>query len=127
MSQFAFSLVSPERELFSGDVDAVLVPGSEGQFEVRAGHAPLMATLAPGMLEVHRGGTVQKTFARGGFADVSPNGLTILAEKAVAEAELKGDVVADEKALAQKTLGDSAADPDAQLDAQRALGTLLNF
>ncbi|NRA30346.1 MAG: ATP synthase F1 subunit epsilon [Parvularculaceae bacterium] len=127
MSQFAFSLVSPERELFSGDVDAVLVPGSEGLFEVRAGHAPLMATLSPGMLEVHRGGTVQKTFVRGGFADVSPNGLTILAEKAVAEAELKGDVVADEKALAQKTLGDSAADPDAQLDAQRALGTLENF
>lgn len=127
MSQFAFSLVSPERELFSGDVDAVVVPGSEGIFEVRAGHAPLMATLSPGMLEVHQDGTIKKTFVRGGFADVSQNGLTVLAEKAVAEADLKSDIVAEERALAEKTLGESAADPEAQLDAQRALGTLENF
>jgi len=127
MSQFSFSLVSPERELFSGDVDAVVVPGSEGLFEVRAGHAPLMATLSPGMLEVHQSGTVRKTFVRGGFADVSSSGLTVLAEKAVAEAELKGDVLSGERSLAETTLNDASADPDAQLDAQRAKATLENF
>ena len=125
MSQFAFSLVSPERELFSGDVDAVVVPGTEGIFEVRAAHAPLMATLSPGMIEVHTGGSVKKTYVRGGFADVSQNGLTVLAEKAVDEADLTGDVLTAERAEVEKLLKDEV--PETVLNAQRAIDALAKY
>ncbi|MEM9839084.1 MAG: ATP synthase F1 subunit epsilon [Pseudomonadota bacterium] len=127
MSQFSFSLVSPERELFSGDVDAVVVPGTEGIFEVRAGHAPLMATLSPGILEVHQGGQTHKTFVRGGFADVSPSGLTVLAEQAVAEGELSGDALTGERTRAEAVLKDDGADADAKLQAQRAVDALSKY
>lgn len=127
MAQIAFSLVSPERELFSGDVDAVVIPGTEGIFEVRAAHAPLMATLSPGLLEVHAGGQVTKTYVRGGFADVSPNGLTVLAEKAVAESELAGDVLTAERTQAEGTIADAAASPDAVLNARRSIDALASY
>jgi F-type H+-transporting ATPase subunit epsilon len=78
-----FSLVSPERELFSGPVDQVDAPGSEGDFGVLAGHAPFMTALKEGPLRVHNDGTITTYEVRGGFADVTPEGLTILAEHAV--------------------------------------------
>ena len=78
-----FSLVSPERELFSGDVDQVDAPGSEGDFGVLAGHAPFMTTLKEGRVHVHLVDGVRVFDVQGGFADVTPNGLTILAEHAV--------------------------------------------
>lgn len=77
-----FSLVSPERELFSGAVDQVDAPGSEGDFGVLAGHAPFMTALREGPVRVHNGGVVTVYDVRGGFADVTPDGLTILAEHA---------------------------------------------
>jgi F-type H+-transporting ATPase subunit epsilon len=77
-----FSLVSPERELFSGEVDQVDAPGSEGDFGVLAGHAPFMTTLREGRVIVHDGGSRRAYEVRGGFADVTPQGLTILAESA---------------------------------------------
>jgi F-type H+-transporting ATPase subunit epsilon len=78
-----FSLVSPERELFSGQVDQVDAPGAEGDFGVLAGHAPFMTTLKEGMVRVYDGGRVVRAFeVRGGFADVTPDGLTVLAEHA---------------------------------------------
>ena len=125
MSQFAFSLVSPERELFSGQVDAVVVPGTEGVFEVRAAHAPLMATLSPGIIEVHTGGSVEKTYVRGGFADISQSGLTVLAEKAIAEADLQGDVLVSERGEAETMLKDDA--PETVLNAQRAMDALAKY
>ncbi len=77
-----FSLVSPERELYSGEVDQVDAPGTEGNFGVLPGHAPFMTTLKEGRVHVHvdRGEIVFEV--RGGFADVTPQGLTILAEHA---------------------------------------------
>ena len=78
-----FSLVSPERELFSGLVDQVDAPGSEGDFGVLAGHAPFMTALKEGQVRVHDGNRVTVFEVRGGFADVTPEGLTILAEHAV--------------------------------------------
>ena len=78
-----FSLVSPERELFSGLVDQVDAPGSEGDFGVLAGHAPFMTALKEGPVRVHSDGAVKVYEVRGGFADVTPEGLTILAEHAV--------------------------------------------
>ena len=78
-----FSLVSPERELFVGDVDQVDAPGSEGDFGVLAGHAPFMTTLKEGQIRVFNAGQVRTFDVRGGFADVTPEGLTVLAEHAV--------------------------------------------
>ena len=78
-----FSLVSPERELFTGEVDQVDAPGAEGDFGVFAHHAPFMTALRTGPVRVHNEGKVTTYQVEGGFADVTPAGLTILAERAV--------------------------------------------
>ena len=77
-----FSLVSPERELFSGPVDQIDAEGTEGGFGVLAGHAPFMTALKEGQVRVHNDGKITVFDVRGGFADVTPEGLTILAEHA---------------------------------------------
>jgi len=78
-----FSLVAPERELFAGMVDQVNVPGTEGEFGVLAKHAPFMTTLKDGEITVFDGGTTRRFSVSGGFADVTGEGLTILAQSAV--------------------------------------------
>jgi F-type H+-transporting ATPase subunit epsilon len=78
-----FSLVSPQRELFSGLVDQVDAPGSEGDFGVLAGHAPFMTALREGPVTVHNDGQITVYDVRGGFADVTPDGFTVLAEHAI--------------------------------------------
>jgi F-type H+-transporting ATPase subunit epsilon len=78
-----FSLVSPQRELFAGDVDQVDAPGSEGDFGVLAGHAPFMTTLKEGRVKAYNDDTTMVFDVKGGFADVTAEGLTILAEYAV--------------------------------------------
>jgi len=103
-----FELVSPERLLMSKDVDMVVVPGVEGDFGVLIHHAPAVSTLRTGILEVHNGDAPELLLVRGGFAEVNPVGLTVLAEeamllsdvdRAVLEAELKNanEDVADAK------------------------------
>ena len=77
-----FELVSPEKLLFSGDVDQVDVPGVEGDFGVLENHAPLVATLRPGVLTVHSSGGTTRIVVLGGFAEVSDKGLTIVADLA---------------------------------------------
>jgi F-type H+-transporting ATPase subunit epsilon len=79
-----FELVSPEKLMFSGEVEQVDVPGTEGDFGVLEGHAPFVTTLRPGILTVHAAGGQQKIVVLGGFAEVSAQGLTVLAD--VAEA-----------------------------------------
>jgi F-type H+-transporting ATPase subunit epsilon len=82
VAKLHFSLVSPEREVYAGDVDQVDAPGTDGDFGVLAGHAPFMTTLREGLVVI-RDGAQTKTFSiQGGFADVTPAGLTILAEHA---------------------------------------------
>lgn len=78
-----FALVSPERELFSGEVKQVDAPGAEGEFGVLPQHAPFMTTLKPGVVRIYEESGVTPVFVRGGFADVTPAGLTILAEEAI--------------------------------------------
>jgi F-type H+-transporting ATPase subunit epsilon len=78
-----FSLVSPERELFSGHVDQVVVPGIDGQFGVLSQHAPVMTVIQQGAIRILDGTSERKIYVGGGFADVTPSGLTILAEDAV--------------------------------------------
>jgi F-type H+-transporting ATPase subunit epsilon len=77
-----FELVSPEKLVFSGDVQQVDVPGAEGEFGVLEGHAPMVTTLRPGILTVYAGGNAEKIVVLGGFAEVSAAGLTILADVA---------------------------------------------
>ena len=109
-----FSLVSPARELFSGEVDHVIAPGSEGEVGVLANHAPFMTTLKNGVVRVLEGDTVKmRIFVRGGFADVTAEGLTILAEEARMLDKLKVEDVQkelDETLLKIQSLdkGDSA-------------------
>ncbi len=83
MAGLHFELVSPERLVRSGEVHMVVVPGTEGEFSVLAGHAPFMSTIRPGELAIYEtaGGAPQRLRIEGGFAEVSEKGLTILAEK----------------------------------------------
>ena len=86
MADLHFTLVTPERQLMSDDVHMVVVPGTEGEFGVMAGHAPFMTTLRDGELAVYRSAGAQPERIRvsGGFAEVGDAGLTILAESAEA-------------------------------------------
>jgi F-type H+-transporting ATPase subunit epsilon len=80
MATFQLDLVTPDKLLFSGPVEQVDVPGAEGDFGVLAGHAPLVAMLKPGVLVVHEGGKHHRLVVIGGFAEVSSEGLTVLAD-----------------------------------------------
>ena len=123
MTTFQFDLVSPEKLLFSGEVDQVDVPGSEGDFGVLAQHAPLVATLKPGILTVHSGNNRQRIVVFGGFAEVSPAGLTVLADNAVPIDELDAAMIAAEIKDAEEDFADTS---DALLrdKYQRKLGQL---
>lgn len=94
MATFHFELVSPEKLLFSGDVEQVDVPGAEGDFGVLAGHAPFVSTLRPGILTIHAAAGEQKIVVLGGFAEVSADGLTVLAEVAEKVADIDRDMIA---------------------------------
>ena len=97
MATFQFELVSPERVLFSGQVEQVVVPGTEGEFTVLPGHAPFMTTLKPGVaLVVESHGHAKRIVVRGGFADVTEKGLTLLAEGADPIEEVTADTIAQE-------------------------------
>jgi F-type H+-transporting ATPase subunit epsilon len=96
MATFHFDLVSPEKLLFSGDVDQVDVPGTEGDFGVLAGHAPAVSALRPGIMTVYVGGNAQRMVVLGGFAEVSADGkLTVLADLADSVEDFNRDVLAE--------------------------------
>jgi F-type H+-transporting ATPase subunit epsilon len=107
MATFHFDLVSPEKLLFSGEVDQVDVPGSEGEFGVLAQHAPMVATLKPGILTIFEGGQRLRVVLFGGFAEVSPQGLTVLADNAVPIDELDVATVAAEIKDTEEDLADT--------------------
>ncbi len=111
---FQFELVSPERLIMSAEVDEVVVPGTEGQFTVLKGHAPMMATLRPGVVDVKRGGSTERVFVRGGFADINPAGLTLLAEQALPLEEVNADVIARELKNAEEDVADATDGPAKQ-------------
>ena len=110
MATFHFDLVSPEKVLFSGEVSQVDVPGSEGDFGVLAGHAPLVTTLRPGILVIYSERDAQRIVVDGGFAEVGPSGLTVLANLAVPVdefdvAEVAGVIKDTEEDVADETDG----------------------
>jgi F-type H+-transporting ATPase subunit epsilon len=87
MAGLQFEFVSPENVPFSGEVDQVDLPGAEGDMGIFAGHAPMVTTLRPGIVTIFRGSTREPVVITGGFAEVGPGGLTILADRAVARAD----------------------------------------
>jgi F-type H+-transporting ATPase subunit epsilon len=110
MATFRFDLVSPEKLLFAGDVAQVDLPGSEGDLGVLAGHAPLVTALRPGILVAYREGGDLRVVVNGGFAEVGPAGLTVLADKAVPveqfdRAVLAGEIKDTEEDVADATEG----------------------
>ncbi len=116
---FNFELVSPERLLFSEQVTAVVVPGSDGYFTVMANHAPLMTTIRPGVVEATlvSGGT-KKLFVRGGFVDVAGSSFTLLAEQAMPLEDLNLEAIA----VQIKDAEDDVA--DARSEAKKEAATL---
>jgi F-type H+-transporting ATPase subunit epsilon len=123
MATFHFELVSPERQLFSGSVEQVVVPGSEGEFGVLAGHAPFVSSLRPGILTIHGEGQPKRLFVRGGFAEVGEGGLTVLAERATAVEDLRVDQIDAEIKDAEEDLAD-AKDDEARSRAAQKLDQL---
>ena len=110
MATFHFELVSPERLLFAGEVSQVDVPGEEGEFGVLAGHAPYIATLKPGLLTIHGDGAPQRIVVRGGFAEVGPTGLTVLAEQATPASEIDSATLDQNIKDAQEDVNDAQTD-----------------
>ena len=113
---FRFELVSPERVLMSEDVEQVVVPGSEGDFAVLVGHAPLVSTLRPGVIDVSSAAGRKRLLVKGGFAEVDPARLTVLAEQAFDVADLDAAKVASELEAARAELS-AARDDEARLRA----------
>ena len=108
MAELHLEFVSPESVLFSGDVDQVDLPGAEGDMGILAGHAPLVTTLRPGIVTIFRGRAREPVVVTGGFAEVGPAGLTVLADRAVARedfdtATLAGEIKDTEEDVADST------------------------
>lgn len=120
MAAFHFELVSPERLVFSGEVEGVVVPGLEGEFTVLKGHVPVMSTLKPGVLVIDEA-PAKKTrlFIRGGFADVAATGLTILAEHTIPLAELDAAQLAADIKDAEEDVADATTDDARRLATER--------
>jgi len=122
-STIRFELVSPERILLSGEAEQVLLPGSEGDMTILPGHAPVISTLRPGVLDVMMSGSKARLFVKSAFAEVGPDRVTVLAEKAYDVAELDAATVAAELAAAEAELS-AAKDDSARLAANEAVSAL---
>jgi F-type H+-transporting ATPase subunit epsilon len=118
MATFHFELASPERLVFSGEVEHVVVPGSEGEFGVLAEHAPLVAMLRPGILTV-LGPQEQRFVVRGGFAEVNPQGLTVLADFAAPVEDLDRETLAEQIRDLEEDVADTAEGAARDRAAQR--------
>ena len=130
MATFHFDLVSPEKLLFSGEVEQVDVPGSEGDFGVLAGHAPIVTTLRPGILTIFGEGKQMPVVVNGGFAEVNPDGLTVLADLAVPvddfdKAVLAGEIKNTEEAVADTKDGATRDKLDRRLEQLKTLQATL--
>ncbi|MEM1397069.1 MAG: F0F1 ATP synthase subunit epsilon [Pseudomonadota bacterium] len=123
-TKFHFNLVSQERQLMSEDVDQVDVPGEEGVFGVLPNHSPFMSTLSPGVIRVMNDGKENRVFVRGGFADVTPSGLTVLAEEAVFVSDLDSEELSKRIKSCEAALADTEALPQTKQKAEAELGHL---
>lgn len=120
---FTFELVSPEKVLLAGEAEQVQLPGAEGDMTILPGHSPLISTLRPGVIDVMLGGARSRIYVRQAFAQVEPDRLTVLAEKAQDVAELTGSVIAEELSAAEAELAEAKTD-EQRLVANQAIATL---
>ena len=127
---FSFELVSPERLLVSGTAQTAVLPGADGDMGILGSHAPVMTTLRPGLLtvEMEDGGT-QEYFVRGGFADVTPQSVTVLAEYSTPRSELTREQFEEERRVAQAALDKAheGDDDDRKANAQGVLDQLTHL
>jgi F-type H+-transporting ATPase subunit epsilon len=116
MATFHFELVAPERVLFSGDVEAVMLPGTEGDMTVLPGHAPVTTALKTGMVVVsnHRG-EGERVLVRGGFADINADAVIVLAERASPVEDLTPDII--DREIMQAEMARDATEDHALRDA----------
>ena len=114
MAGLHFEFVSPESVLFSGDVDQVDLPGSEGDLGVLPGHAPMVTLLRPGIVTIMREGQRQPVVVVGGFAEMGPSGLTVLADRAGAREDFDLQLLADDIRDTEEDIADCK--DDAQRD-----------
>ena len=125
--RIAFELVSPERLLVSRDVDMVVVPGEEGDFGALPGHAPFMSSVRPGTVEVYEGEEASaRLFVAGGFAEVTSDRCTVLAEEAFPLADVARTDAQARLADAERTLGEARDDAErAAAETARAVAAAL--
>lgn len=116
---FKFELVAPERLVLSADVRSVVIPGSEGEMTVLAHHAPVMTTLRAGVLAVDGDGGARRIFVRGGFAEIGTQGLTVLAEEAIAVEEIDRARVEAEIKDARDDLAEAKSEDERRAAAAR--------
>ncbi|MBT5242324.1 MAG: F0F1 ATP synthase subunit epsilon [Rhodospirillaceae bacterium] len=108
-------LVSPAKLLMSESVGMVVVPGIEGYFGVLPDHMPLLSTLRPGVVSVHDGVTdapAKQFFVDGGFAEVNPEGCTLLVDEAIAIDEITADNIAERRSAAEELIQSADTDGD---------------
>ena len=109
--KISFDLVSPERLLLSEAADMVTIPGTEGEMGVMAGHAPVITTLKPGVITVS-GAAAKKFVVFGGFAEINAEKVTVLAEEAIAAADVDAAVLDAQIAKAGEALAAAKSDAD---------------
>lgn len=123
---FTFELVSPERILKSGEATEVTVPGASGDFTVLPGHAPMLSTLRPGLMEVTLDGAKTRIFVKSGLIDVDPSRVTVLAQAAFDTAEMDVNeqlrVAQEERAAADESDDELIAHAEAAIDALTRVG-----
>ncbi|MBX9465169.1 MAG: F0F1 ATP synthase subunit epsilon [Aquamicrobium sp.] len=121
---YKFELVSPERLLISEQVESVVIPGTEGEMTVMANHAPVMTTVKPGVVTVKPvSGAEQRYVVFGGFADILPEGCTLLAESAVAVKDIDRADLARRIQEAKEDVSD-ARDDESRTKAEQFLAQL---
>ena len=130
MAGLHFEFVSPETVLFSGDVDQVDLPGIEGDLGVLPGHAPMVTLLRPGIVTIMREGQREPVVVVGGFAEMGPGGLTVLADRAGSREEFDLVSLADDIRDTEEDVADCKDDKERdklvrRLDQLRALQAAL--
>lgn len=133
MATMHFELVAPERVLYSGEVDAVMLPGTEGDMTVLPGHAPVMTALKTGFIVItDRQNHGVRMLVRGGFAEINAEGLTVLAERALPPEDLTPEGI-EREILHVQTLRDASHDEavkaaaDATIEQLREARSALQF
>jgi F-type H+-transporting ATPase subunit epsilon len=118
-----FELVSPEKLLFSGEVDMVVLPAAEGDMGILPGHAPVITTIRPGTICIFNGNTVEKRlYVAGGFLEVTPDRCTVLADTATPVEDID---ISDAQQMVKDCTDDlgAAKDEDSQAKARQLLAT----